>query len=313
VRGFDFSAGQPRTLFRDVELILESLERAKTIMRALGRYVPVELVRELFNANQEPVLGGRQQELSIMFTDIKGFTSLAEKVTPDELARKLGAYLEAMTNAVHAHSGVIDKFIGDAVMAMWNAPTPTPGHAEKACRAALACAEATARLYASPQWQGLPPLVTRFGIHKDTVMVGHFGAPDRMSFTALGDGVNLASRLESLCKQYDVTVLVSQAVVDEARHAFVFRGVDVVAVKGKSQGVRVYELLGPVGMALPPEMAVHQAALGAYLQRDFARACQLLAPQLHDGPSRVLSERCSHLSMHPPPPGWDGVWVATSK
>jgi adenylate cyclase len=218
-----------------------------------------------------------------------------------------------MTNAVHAHSGVVDKFIGDAVMALWNAPTPTPGHAEKACRAALACVDATARLYASPAWEGLPPLVTRFGIHRDNVMVGHFGAPDRMSFTALGDGVNLAARLESLCKQYGVTILVSQAVVDEARHAFVFRAVDVVAVKGKTQGVRVYELLGPVGMAVPPQMAVHQAALAAYLRRDFPTAHRLLAAQLQDGPSHVLSERCAYLTSHPPAAEWDGVWVATSK
>src|SRR5262249_55015445 len=158
-------------------------------------------------------------------------TGIAEQLSPGELARLLGDYLHVMTEAVHSTQGIIDKYIGDAVMAVWNTPTPCPDHARRACEAALAGLEAEERLFQSPQGQGRPALRTRFGIHRDRVMVGHFGAPDRMSFTVLGDGVNLASRLESLNKQYGTTVLVSDAVRGEAGDAFDFRLVDVVAVK----------------------------------------------------------------------------------
>src|SRR5207244_2984795 len=129
----------------------------------------------------------------------------------------------------------VDKFVGDAVMALWNAPSERPDHAAMACEAVLRCKEVTQTLYASSAWSGLPPLRTRFGLHLDRVLVGHFGAPERLSYTAMGDGVNLAARLESLCKQYGVTVLVSDAVVERVRGKFVFRLVDRVAVKGKTQ------------------------------------------------------------------------------
>ncbi len=152
-----------------------------------------------------------------------------------------------MTTAIRETDGTVDKFIGDAVMTFWNAPTPHPDHAKRACRAALGWAVAARELYDSAAWKPLPPLVTRFGIHTATVMVGHFGAPDRLSYTALGDGVNIASRLESLCKQYDLTNLVSEAVYEGAKDEFSFRLVDRVAVKGKHDAVRVYELLGPIG------------------------------------------------------------------
>src|SRR5262249_39193956 len=157
-------------------------------------------------------LGGEMAVVTLMFTDIEGFTTLSEKLAPDELANKLGLYLETMTDAVHGTSGTIDKYIGDAVMAIWNVPEPVDAHPRAACRAALAGIETTGALYASDSWGGLPALVTRFGIHSDRVMVGHFGAPARLSYTALGDGVNLAARLEPLCKQYGIILMASEAV-----------------------------------------------------------------------------------------------------
>ena len=194
---FDFAPASPVTAFGDVAEVFDGLERAKTAMRALGKYVPVDLVRELYESNREPVLGGALLEISMMFTDIEGFTGLSERMPPDQLARALGSYLDAMTKAIRSTRGTVDKFIGDAVMALWNAPTPTDDHAMCACRAALACLRGTASLYGSAEWTGLPPLFTRFGLHKACVMVGHFGAPERLGYTALGDGVNLAARLES--------------------------------------------------------------------------------------------------------------------
>src|SRR5437773_771466 len=140
---FDFAPSEPRAPFRDVEDVMRSLELAKTALRALGRYVPVDLVRELYRTGREPMLGGETAEVTMMFTDVKDFTSLSEGLTPDELARLLGLYLQAMTEAVHEAEGVIDKYVGDAVMAVWNAVRPCADHPEKACRAALACREAT--------------------------------------------------------------------------------------------------------------------------------------------------------------------------
>ena len=313
--GFDFAPAEPRAPFRDVEDVMRSLELAKTALRALGRYVPVDLVRELYRTGREPMLGGETAEVTMMFTDVKDFTSLSEGLTPDELARLLGLYLQAMTEAVHEAGGVIDKYVGDAVMAVWNAVRPCADHAAKACRAALACREATRRLYESPAWGGRPALLTRFGLHVGKVMVGHFGAPERMSFTVLGDGVNLASRLEGLNKQYGTTILVSEAVRLAAASGFAFRLLDKVAVKGRREGVLVYELLGEAAplVASAGVVTAYEQALAACWRRDFDAALALLESQSDDAPSRILAERCRVFRTAPPPPDWNGVHIATDK
>ncbi len=316
MRSFDFEPAHDASVFRDVEDVMTGLERAKTVVRAMGKYVPIDLVRRLYETNEEPRLGGELDDVSLMFTDIEGFTSLSEKLAPDALAEKLGEYLEAMTVAIESTGGTIDKYIGDAVMAIWNAPTHVDGHPKRACRAALACMEAAKKLYASPSWNGLPALVTRFGLHRARVMVGHFGAPTRLSYTALGDGVNLAARLEPLCKQYGVVALASEAIVESAGDEFVFRRIDRVAVKGKTQGIDVYELLGRRGEALPQleRCRLYERAFDAYLARDFDRALALLEPQVReDPPSAVLADRCRVMRDAPPPVDWAGIHVARSK
>jgi adenylate cyclase len=312
---FDFAPSELRAPFRDVEDVMRSLELAKTALRALGRYVPVDLVRELYRTGREPMLGGETAEVTMMFTDVKDFTSLSEGLSPDELARLLGLYLQVMTGAVHEAEGVVDKYVGDAVMAVWNAVRPCADHPEKACRAALACRDALRKLYESPEWGGRPPLLTRFGLHVAQVMVGHFGAPERMSFTVLGDGVNLASRLEGLNKQYGTTILVSEAVRLAASSGFAFRLLDKVAVKGRREGVRVYELLGDSEAAAVSTgvVAAYERALEAYWRRDSDAALALLESQSDDAPSRVLAERCRLFRTAPPPANWDGVYVATDK
>jgi adenylate cyclase len=315
MRRFDFAPSPADAPLRDVAEVMEGVERAKTSMRALGKYVPIDLVRQLYESNREPELGGEIVELSMMFTDIEGFTTLAERLEPDALAKALGAYLAAMTGAVHSTGGTVDKFIGDAVMAFWNAPTAHVDHPRLACRAVMACQRAERELYASPAWAGLPALFTRYGLHRARVMVGHFGAPDRLSYTALGDGVNLAARLEPLCKQYGLGVLASETIVEQTQDEFVFRLVDRVAVKGKSEPVRVFELLGAAGAcddALPVARA-YERALEAYFARDFARAMEVLRPLVDDPPSRVLVRRCEALLAAPPPGDWNGVYVAKSK
>ncbi|MFO0723184.1 MAG: adenylate/guanylate cyclase domain-containing protein [Myxococcota bacterium] len=311
---FDFAPAQPRSAFRDLEAVGQSLERAKTALRALTKFVPLELVQQIYRENQEPVLGGALAELSVMFTDIRDFTTVSEAMPTDALARALGRYLETMTRAVRAEQGTIDKFIGDAVMALFNAPAPIENDAAAACRAALACLDATARLYQDPEWGDRPCFYTRVGIHRDRVMVGNFGAPERMSYTALGDGVNLAARLEGLCKAYGVQILVSEAIVRAAGPGFVFRPIDRVAVKGRAGGVQIFELVGTT--VAEATQAVHQRyaeALTAYQARAFKAAAQILEAQAEDPPSAALARRCRELEVEPPPPDWDGIFIHKSK
>jgi adenylate cyclase len=316
MRGFDFASRLGASHIRDIDEVMRGLERAKTVVRAMGKYVPIEVVRRLFAENKEPELGGELLDVTLMFTDIESFTALSEMLDPDVLARRLGAYLEAMTAAIEGTGGTIDKYIGDAVMAIWNAPVPLAEHAKRACKAALMCRARVERLYASEDWRGLPALVTRFGIHEARVMVGNFGTPSRLSYTALGDGVNLAARLEPLCKQYGVTVLVSETVALHAKEEFVFRRIDRVAVKGKTEGIDVYELLGAAGepIAKRDVASQYEAALVAYLRRDFAHAAELLDAQKNtDPPSAVLHARALAYAAAPPPADWNGVWVALTK
>jgi adenylate cyclase len=316
LRDFDFAASHDGpAAFRDVQEATRSIEQAKTALRALGKYVPLDLVRELYDAHHEPTLGARVQDVTVLFSDVAGFTTVAEALDPDILATSLGAYLEVLTRAIHASGGIIDKYTGDGVMALWNAPRPIAGHPTRACEAALASVEALHALFASDAWRGRAPWPTRFGIHRGHVNIGHFGAPDRFSFTAMGDGVNLASRLEGLAKEYGVAIVVSAAVAHEARDAFRFRRLDRVAVKGKQQPVEVYELLGRrlPGEPPPPHVTAYEAALDAHFARRFAEAAELLGAHLDDAPSRRLAARCRDLIRDVPGPEWNGVRVFTTK
>jgi len=316
MRQFDFRGSPAEGALRDVVELLESLELAKTVTRAMCKYIPVPLVRRLYERHRDPELGGELCEVSLLFTDIQGFTELSERLTPDQLARHLGKYFEVLTGALEAHGATIDKYIGDAVMAFWNAPAPVHEHPLAACRGVLAAQAALAELYRSAEWQGLPPLVTRFGLHRAQVMVGHFGAPSRLAYTALGDGVNLTSRLEGLCKHYGVTTLVSGRIAETVQARLGLRHIDRVVVQGKREAVDVYELLGSEPLAEERRALVqgYEAAWQAYLRREFGRAQALLAPLAQlDAPSRVLWQRCQSFLLAPPPADWSGVHVALSK
>ena len=245
---FEFSPAPTASSFRDMSEVLESLEKAKTAMRAMSKYVPVDLVRRLYRSKTEPVLGGELTEISIMFTDIKDFTTFSEQLAPNELARRSDVISTSWPESFNKETGgTIDKFIGDAIMTFWNAPEPVADHARIACLAALRCREAGRVLSHSPDWHSLPPFETRFGLHQDKALVGHFGAPDRMNYTAMGDGINVASRLEGLNKQYGTTIIASDRILEDARAHFDFRLLDWVAVKGKTDAIKIYELLGMKG------------------------------------------------------------------
>jgi len=316
MNAFEFSPTPTAAAFRDVSDVLESLEKAKTAMRAMSKYVPINLVRRLYRNKTEPVLGGELMEISIMFADIRDFTTFSEQLTPNQLAAALGRYLDVMARIIQQETGgTIDKFIGDAIMTFWNAPEPVAEHARMACLAALRCREAGRVLSQSSEWRGLPPFETRFGLHQDKALVGHFGAPDRMNYTAIGDAINLASRLEGLNKQYGTTIIASDRIFEDARAQFDFRLLDWVTVKGKTEAIKIYELLGQKGEAgeLRETVAAYEDAFGAYVKRDFAAAIAILEKHDADAPSAVLIDRCRAFQQTPPTEDWRGVYTSMSK
>jgi len=311
---FEFSPTHNGSYLQDVERVLIGLERAKTAMRAMSKYVPINLVRQLYDKGEEPVLGGKSSELSVLFTDIKDFTTFAESMTPDELAEVLGRYLQVMAKTIQDEKGTIDKYIGDAVMTFWNAPEAVPNHEILACRAALRCHDALQRLYDSPRWGNAPRFETRFGLHRCVATVGHFGAPDRLNYTAIGDGINLASRLEGLNKYYGTHIIASESIQAAAKDAFEFRLLDCVAVKGKTEGIVIYELVAEQMSAKPrPEfVGRYEHAFASYQRGEFKLALEMLESQIEDSPSRILAHRCRGYLTNPPS-NWNGIHVFDQK
>lgn len=302
MRDFDFSAQPVRQNLREVAEVAHSLETAKTTLRAMVKYVPVELVRQLFEARLEPVLGSQPRQVVLMFSDIAGFTSMAETLTPARLSECLGSYLALMNRLIQGNGGTVLERVGDALLSLWNAPVEIANGEELACRAALECLR---------EIQTLPDaalLGTRFGIHRDEVLVGHFGSPDRLNYGVLGDGVNLASRLEGLNKQYGTSILISENVRTRLGPEFFVRRLDKVAVKGKNQGILIFELLVTGGEFV----ARYEQAWDLYAGRDFAGAIGLLEG-LSDEPSRRLRARCQDYLAQPPAEDWDGVYRAKDK
>jgi adenylate cyclase len=312
---FEFSSAHHSSYLRDIEEVLTGLEKAKTAMRAMSKYVPINLVRQLYQKGEEPVLGGKSSELSVLFTDIKDFTAFSETMTPDQLAEVLGRYLQVMAEIIQSEKGTIDKYIGDAVMTFWNAPEAVVGHEILACRAALRSRHALQKLYDSPAWGDAPRFETRFGLHRCIASVGHFGAPDRLNYTAIGDGVNLASRLEGLNKYYGTQIIASESIYAAAKGVFEFRLLDQVAVKGKSEGIAIYELLAEriVGIPRPEWLDRYEQAFASYQRDDFASALELLEDQDEDSPSSVLASRCRDWISHPPSGTWNGIHIFESK
>jgi len=311
---FEFSQSRGSSFLRDVAEVLAGLERAKTAMRAMSKYVPVNLVRQLYHKGEEPVPGGKACELSVLFTDIKDFTSISETMTPDEVAKVLGRYLQVMAETLQHEKGTIDKYIGDAVMTFWNAPEPISDHELLACRAALNCRDALTKMYDSPGWGNTPRFETRFGLHRCIASVGHFGSPDRLNYTAIGDGINLTSRLEGLNKYYGTTIIASENIYAAAKEAFEFRLLDRVAVKGRTEGLAIYELLfeRAQGKSRPEWMERYERALASYQGGDFSAALVVFENLGDDPPSRVLASRCREFLQNPPA-NWNGVHIFGSK
>jgi adenylate cyclase len=309
-----------RSFVLEVDRLRVATEEMKAGLRSFGKYVPADLVRALLQSGQEARLAGERRALTLFFSDITGFTALAESIPEETLVAHLGEYLGALSEEILALGGTVDKYIGDAIMAFWGAPNANPGHAAAACTAALRCQRRLLDLRRSWRDRGRPLCPTRFGLHTGEVIVGNIGSAARLNYTAIGDAVNLASRLERLNKRYGTECLLSEETFRQAGAAIVARPLDWVSVAGRSAAVLIYELLGVPGEVDPKRAAVAECyarALDAYRKKDWAGAMALFGQALElcpeDGPSRLLLGRCAQYRDQPPGDGWDGVYRLTSK
>lgn len=298
--------------FRELEDVMSAFENMKLGLRAFQKYLPMNLVRKLLRERVEPRLSSEHLEITVLFSDIESFTTLTEATHPLLMSQRLGAYLGELTALIEQHGGTVLQYVGDEIMAIFNAPEAVPQHARRAMEAALACARRTDPLLGTP---GRPALFrTRFGVHTAKVAVGHFGSPDRLYFGAIGDGINVASRLEGANKLYGTTILASEAVAQAQAEGLVFRRVDRVVLKGRQAPLEIYE---PLGEGEAPAWARrYEAALNDYWARRFSEAAQgfreVLAER-HDGPSVVMLARAEAFALAPPPADWDGAYIMTLK
>jgi len=228
----------------ELDRLGQTIHKSQRAIWSFSRLAPREIVRGVLDNSISTELGGTRQEITALFTDVRSFTTIAENAEPDALMHQTSRYFTALTDVIMSNGGTVDKFIGDAVMAFWNAPNAQPDHCERACRAALQAKRANEVINREFEKEGLPIFYTRFGIHAGEAVVGNLGSSERMNYTALGNVVNLAARLEGLNKQYDTQILVSESVYNRVGHRFECRFVDTVVAKGMAAETRVYELLG---------------------------------------------------------------------
>lgn len=316
-----------RSRITEIARLAGAMDGMKSGLRLFAAYVPRSLVARLLREGGAARLGGTQRRITVMFSDVQDFTTLAEGVAPEELMHIASAYFEELTAELLRCHATIDKYVGDAVMALWNAPQDDGSHAHNACRAALQARLLTDRLCERFAARGWPPLRTRFGVHTGEAVVGNVGSSDRMAYTAIGSMVNLASRLEGMNKIYGTRILVSEATRAAAGAAFVTRPVDLVLAKGSAQPMELHELLGFAVVDRPadaplrtdPRIAAGLPAwrrlIGAYRAGRFADAGAALAEAGDpgsDGLLRLYAERLAAL-RDGAPPDWSPVLRATAK
>jgi class 3 adenylate cyclase len=297
-----------------VRYLVEERTRRR-IQTAFGRYLSPHVVEQLATNPGALRLGGERREVSVMFADLSGFTALSGKVSPEVLTTTTNQYLAHIVAAVEAHGGYVDKFIGDAVMAIWGAPAADPDHAIHAVRAALAAARSIEEARLEAQERGEPGFSVKIGINSGAAVVGNVGTERRYNYTAVGEVVNVASRLESAPGVYECAIVVAETTATAAGNAIVFRELDRVRVKGREEPLTIFEPLAERELADAGVLARrerYETGLAAYRTLRFAEAIVEWSP-LRDGPATVMTARARMLGTRPPARPWDGVWIFTGK
>ncbi|HSA24443.1 MAG TPA: adenylate/guanylate cyclase domain-containing protein, partial [Myxococcota bacterium] len=288
----------------------EEREKSK-IRQAFQFYLSEDVVNEMLQDTSKLKLGGERRVLSVLFSDIRGFTTISEGLAPEALAELLNGYLTPMTELVFKHRGTLDKYMGDAIMAIFGAPVHFEDHPAAACRAALEMMEELHRLQEGWRAKGLPIIDIGVGVNTGPMSVGNMGSARRFDYTVLGDNVNLGSRLEGLNKNYGSHIIISQFTREIVGDRFSYRELDLVAVKGKKEPVRIFELLH-AGPPVPADAWVKdfEAALGQYRAQRWDEAMagfQRLVAERGDPTSKIYLGRCEEMKAEPPGEGWDGV------
>ncbi len=295
-------------------------ERKKRQLKGtFAKYVSPAIVDEILADPENIELGGKRMELTVMFSDVRGFTTISEKLDPGALSDLLNSYLTPMTNLVFENKGTLDKYMGDAIMAFWGAPVHFKDHAKHACRCALQMLVKLKELQDQYKAQGLPSIDIGIGLNTGDMNVGNMGSDTVRSYTVMGDAVNLGSRLEGINKQYGTRIIISEFTHKEVSDAFVCREIDWVKVKGKLQPVRIFELIGDnsVDDGKKALVAKFQEGFKAYHDRDWDKGIAVFTECLHmkpeDEPSQLYLERCQEYKKHPPTADWDGVFTMETK
>lgn len=301
---------------KEIVNLTAETQNMKTSVKNFSQFIPKGLLQKLLNSGQDIEIGGKVVPVTLFFSDIEGFTTISEGMDPDLLSMHLSEYLEELTGVIAQNKGTIDKYIGDSIMAFWGAPDADEKQAFNACRSALICQQKITVLNRYWEAQGKPALNTRIGIHTGDAVIGNMGSSERMNYTAIGDNVNLAARLEGTNKMYNTKILISQTTMDAIPSVFVTRPVDVVAVKGKSFGVKIFELIGiekddyltPVSQEEKEKANIFTQGFNLYLAKDFANAIPLFEKiAKEDELAEKYIQRCKDFIASPPPANWDGI------
>lgn len=290
------------------------------IRDTFSKYLSPVLVSELLSSPEKLTLSGEEREVTVLFSDIRNFTAISEKISPQDVCRFLNQYFSSMAKILMDNMAMVDKFIGDAVYAFWNAPLYNPHHARHAIIAALLMKQALKDLNNNWEVSGLPVIHAGIGINTGTARIGNIGSEDRLSYTAIGDTVNLASRLEGLTKMYNIPIIVSAATYNKVKdQEFIFRILDKIRVAGKKRPTTVYELVDEENQVSPKishEIMKYNEALAAYFKGEFKTALQLfqqLSDKNYNQLYKLFTQRCKSYLDNPPKEPWDGISTFISK
>lgn len=293
-------------------------KKKRELKSTFSKYVSPAVVDELLKDVENLKLGGKRQRMTVFFSDVRGFTTISEKLTPEELSRVLNLYLTPMTEIVFKNNGTLDKYMGDAIMAFFGAPVPHKKHPHEACRCALQSIEKLWELQKEFESKGLPMIDIGIGLNTGDMSVGNMGSNIVQNYTVMGDSVNLGSRLEGINKEYGTRIIISEFTNEEVKNDFSTREVDRVKVKGKNEPVRIFELLkeGPLDGTQKEVIDIFNSGYQLYLQKNFIEAKKLFSQSFNlnnDPVSEVYIERCDEYLAEPPPENWDGVYVMKTK
>jgi adenylate cyclase len=303
-----------------VHRVLFGEAEQRMVRDAMARYLSPAVSRWVLEDPDRLRLGGEVREMTVLFSDLRSFTTLAHALPPETLVALLNLYRTEMTDVVLRHDGVLAQYAGDAIEAFWNAPMAQPDHARRACLTALDMLARVAELRPEFARRGWLDLDLGIGINTGRMVVGNMGSRNHLAYTAVGDAVNVAARLEGLSKEYGTRIVIGEATRAAAGDGLVYRSLDLVAVKGRDEPLAVYEVVGRAG-ALAPDLvrrlARYHEAVARYRERRWGEAAALLgalaAEAPEDGPIALYRRRCAALLAEPPPADWNGVYVARTK